>query len=185
MNSQIPSIPRASTLRSASLVLAGLLALGLWAGAAGAADDPRVPESNVEEVGVVKKTEPAPKTAEKIDPCAADDETFCFLNDRFRVRVEWLNFSSETGTGHVVDQPVSDNSGVFWFFDDGNWEMLVKVLDGCDINDRFWVFSAATTNVEYTLTVTDTQSGAEVSYTNPLGNAAAALTDTQALAVCL
>lgn len=159
------------------------IATCLWAVPSSFADDPRIPKSNVEEMGVEKKTKAADDKPQK-EACMTDDQTFCFQNGRFQVRVTWLNFSSETGVGTVVDQPVSDNSGVFWFFTDGNWEMLVKVLDGCALNDRFWVFSAATTNVEYTLTVTDTQTGAEVSYTNPLGNAAAALTDTDALAVC-
>lgn len=58
------------------------------------------------------------------------------------------------------------------------------VLDGCTLNDRFWVFAAATTNVEYTLRVTDTRSGAVQEYTNPLGFAAEALTDTDAFATC-
>jgi hypothetical protein len=62
--------------------------------------------------------------------------------------------------------------------------MLLKVLDGCRVNDRFWVFAAATTNVEYTLRVTDTATGLEKSYFNPLGQAAAALTDTNAFAAC-
>ena len=78
----------------------------------------------------------------------------------------------------------SDTSGLFWFFDADNWEVLVKVLDGCAINQRFWVFAAATTNVEYTLRVTDIESGALSEYFNPLGRAADAITDTSAFATC-
>ncbi|MCP4654899.1 MAG: hypothetical protein GY856_05705, partial [bacterium] len=77
-----------------------------------------------------------------------------------------------------------DDSGILWFFDADNWEMLVKVLDGCALNRRFWVFAAATTNVEYTLRVTDTVSGTVKTYFNPLGNAAAAITDAGAFATC-
>ena len=71
-----------------------------------------------------------------------------------------------------------------WFFAADNWEMLIKVLDGCGLNQNYWVFAAATTNVEYTLTVTDTMTGQEVSYFNPLGQAASAITDTAAFATC-
>ena len=35
--------------------------------------------------------------------------------------------------------------------------MLIKVLDGCTVNNRFWVFAAATTNFEYRLRVTDSE----------------------------
>ncbi|MCP3957063.1 MAG: hypothetical protein GY719_04360 [bacterium] len=78
----------------------------------------------------------------------------------------------------------SSDSGLFWFFTPGNWELLVKVLDGCSINDRFWVFAAATTDVEYTLRVTDIETGRVQEYFNPLGRSAAAITDTEAFATC-
>ncbi|MDA8016846.1 MAG: ARC6/PARC6 family protein [Thermoanaerobaculia bacterium] len=76
------------------------------------------------------------------------------------------------------------DSGLYYFFDADNWEMLVKVLDACGFNDHFWVFSAATTNVEYTLTVTDTFTGKKKRYFNSLGTAAPAITDTSAFATC-
>ena len=63
-------------------------------------------------------------------------------------------------------------------------QLLFKVLDGCSINDRYWVFFAATTDVQFTATVTDTQSGAQRTYTNPQGQAADAVTDTAAFASC-
>ncbi len=62
--------------------------------------------------------------------------------------------------------------------------MLIKVLDGCDITNHFWVFFAATTNVEYTVHVTDTDTGAVQQYFNPLGVAPPAITDTMAFATC-
>ncbi|MCP4658010.1 MAG: hypothetical protein GY856_21585 [bacterium] len=78
----------------------------------------------------------------------------------------------------------SDDSGLFWFFDPDNWEMLVKVLDACGLNGRYWVFAAATTNVEYTLRVVDTETDSVVEYHNPLGTASPAITDTSAFATC-
>ncbi len=63
--------------------------------------------------------------------------------------------------------------------------MLVKMVDACNSPfNSFWVFAAATTNVEYTLRVTDTETGVVKEYFNPLGNAAAALTDTEAFLTC-
>ena len=46
------------------------------------------------------------------------------------------------------------------------------------------MFSAATTNVEYTLTVTDTLTAESKSYRNELGTSAPAITDTGAFAAC-
>ena len=116
-------------------------------------------------------------------PCAPSPTNLCLNRGRFRVEVDWRDFQGNTGPGKVV--PVgSADSGLFWFFDPDNWEMLVKILDACGLNNHFWVFAAATTNVEYTLRVTDTETGAVREYRNLLGNAAAALTDTGAFATC-
>jgi len=116
-------------------------------------------------------------------PCNPGATTFCLNDDRFAVEVDWRDFAGHTGSGTVV--PISsDDSGLFWFFDDQNWEMLVKVLDGCALNDRFWVFAAATTNVEYTLRVTDTVTGMTSNYFNPLGRSSPAITDTGAFPTC-
>ena len=59
------------------------------------------------------------------------------------------------------------------------------MLDGCAVNEHFWVFAAATTNVETTLRVTDAANGEVREYLNPLGVAASAITDTTAFATCL
>ncbi len=122
-------------------------------------------------------------TPEKGTTCTATDTNLCLNNGRFRVEVEWRNFQNETGAGEVVPF-FTDDSGLFFFFDEDNWEMLVKVLNGCPITQHFWVFSAATTNVEYRLRVTDTTNGVMMEYFNPLDNAAPAIVDTQALPTC-
>ncbi len=115
--------------------------------------------------------------------CVPDDTTLCLSGGRFRVRVSWRDFAGNTGPARRVDFG-SDDSGLLWFFDPDNWELLVKVLDGCAVNQRYWVFAAATTNVGTTLEVTDSLSGQMKTYRNPLGTSAAAVTDTFAFATC-
>ena len=115
--------------------------------------------------------------------CTPDTNTVCLLDDRFKVEIDWRDFNGNTGDGRVVT--TSDDSGLLYFFDPDNWEFLVKMVDACNSPfNSFWVFSAATTDVEYTLTVTDTQTNTVKTYSNPLGNAAAAVTDTSAFATC-
>jgi hypothetical protein len=118
-------------------------------------------------------------------PChnAPLTETLHLGRGRFTASVTWDAGDGITGVGHVTP-PATDGSGVFWFFGPDNWELMVKVIDGCSLNHRYWVFSAATTDVEYTLTVTDTQTGAVVRYENPQGRRAPAVTDTSAFATC-
>ena len=115
--------------------------------------------------------------------CFERPTQLCLNHQRFKVEVEWEDFAGETGPGRVLPFG-SDDSGLFWFFSESNWELLVKVLDGCGINNRFWVFAAATTDVRYTLQVTDTATGTVRRYVNPLGTASAAVADTGAFATC-
>ena len=114
----------------------------------------------------------------------ADDPTALYLGDfgRFRVEVEWSD-GNRSGLGQMVPLR-SDDSGLLWFFSENNWEMLIKVLDGCAINQRFWVFAGATTTVGYSLRVTDTATGETRLYENPLGQAARPIADSDAFATC-
>jgi predicted esterase len=115
--------------------------------------------------------------------CMAGPTTLCLGGNRFRVEVSWKDFQGNAGPGTVVPG-ASDDSGLFWFFGPNNWEMLVKVLDGCAVNGHHWVFAAATTTVEYVLTVTDTATGEVATWHNPPGKASPAITDTNALGGC-
>jgi hypothetical protein len=71
------------------------------------------------------------------------------------------------------------DTGAFWFFDSVNLEIMIKVLDGRQINDHFWVFYGSLSNVEYEITVTDNETGRLRTYTNPPGRVAS-VTDTEA-----
>ena len=107
----------------------------------------------------------------------------CLGDGRFRVEIDWRD---TRGVPHpaVPAQVGSDDSRLFTFFSPDNWEVLTKVLDGCAINGKYWVYSAATTDVGYDLRVIDTWSGKQVQYSNPAGTPAAAITDGGALDVC-
>jgi membrane-associated phospholipid phosphatase len=112
--------------------------------------------------------------------CAADDTTLCLTGGRFKVQARWQTAQGASGAGHGAS--LGTDSGRFWFFDDDNTELTVKVLDACDGFDRFWVFASGLTNVETTLTVTDTQTGRVRQYFNPQGKAFAPVQDTSAFA---
>jgi beta-lactamase superfamily II metal-dependent hydrolase len=114
--------------------------------------------------------------------CVPDDSTLCFLDNRFQVRVAWERPNGESGVGHAL--PVTDRAGLFYFFHPDNLEMLIKMIDACSLDDRFWVFYAATTNVEFQLSVTDLETGAAREYFNPQGHPAPPVQDTGAFDTC-
>ncbi|MCP4657365.1 MAG: hypothetical protein GY856_18290, partial [bacterium] len=99
--------------------------------------------------------------------CTGGATSLCLQDERFRIEVDWRDFEGHTGSGQAV--PLTPDTGYFWFFDDTNVELIIKVLDGTAINGRYWVFYGALSNVEYTITVTDTVTQATKVYTNPLG----------------
>jgi hypothetical protein len=116
-------------------------------------------------------------------PCVSGPTTLCLMGGRFQVDVAWRAPSGQAGFGGVASCGTSD-SGLFWFFSPSNWEMLVKMVNGCGLNARYWVFMAATTNVEFTLRVEDTETGVIQQYFNPLNRQAPPLADTSAFATC-
>ena len=62
---------------------------------------------------------------------------------------------------------------------------MIKVIDGCGYNDRYWVFAGGLTNVETHLTVRDTQNPTAVfARTNPLNQAFAPILFIDAFDTC-
>ena len=126
----------------------------------------------------------APRTflveaAEPKGTCVADAETLCLQDSRYSATVDWLRAGGEGGSGAVVHAGTND-SGMFRFFDADNWEVLIKVLDGCTANGHVWVYGASTTDLGYAIRVTDTVTGTVREYRNEPGTPAAAITDATA-----
>ena len=107
------------------------------------------------------------------------------IDGRFQITVSYK--TAEGGGSSGNGQAIALNSlgvaqgGLFWFFTADNPEMLIKVIDGCSVNEKYWLFYAAGTNVGFTAVVTDLQTGAHKSYANTDGTAAAPVQDTAAL----
>lgn len=114
--------------------------------------------------------------------CVNGNRTLCSTNNRFDISVRWRTSDGTTGTGRAV--PLTNDTGYFWFFNENNIEMVIKVLNGCGLNQRFWVFAGGLTDVEVEITVRDTETGAVKTYTNPLGRAFQPIQDTSAFAGC-
>ncbi len=81
---------------------------------------------------------------------------------RFTVEVDWLSPTGSTGKGTAVQ--LTSDSGYFWFWESTNVELLVKLLDKRGINGYYWFFYGALTDVDYTITVTDTETSTVKTY---------------------
>jgi lysyl endopeptidase len=122
-------------------------------------------------------------------PCVPSNTTLCVDDQpgdkRFQIQV-----TVNTTEGPGLHGPGTDISlanlgitqgGIFWFFSATNPEMLIKVIDACSIGSQIWVFYAALTNVGFSVTVTDTQTGHAKTYSNSDQSTAAPVQDTSAL----
>ena len=114
-------------------------------------------------------------------PCLPGDGHLCLSDGRFQVAATWST-GAGSGPGHAVS--LTSDTGYFWFFDASNVEVVLKVLNACGFNQRFWVFAGGLTNVQVHLTVTDTMTGAVKTYDNPQGRAFQPVQDTNAFATC-
>ncbi|HEX5714726.1 MAG TPA: CSLREA domain-containing protein [Thermoanaerobaculia bacterium] len=116
---------------------------------------------------------------ERLPACQPDEETLCLgAGDRFRVTARWTA-QGTNGPGKAV--PLAAFNGSFWFFDAANLEITVKVLDGCGVNDRFWVFLSGLTDVGVEVTVEDTATSNTWTHGHAAGTPLQPRLDTNAL----
>lgn len=123
-------------------------------------------------------------TLADIAACVPGANALCLTGGRFKASVDW-HTATANGSGFAVPLPAAPQSGLFYFFDPTNIEMLIKVLDACvPPFNHYWVFFAATTNVEFAVVVADTETGKTVAYFNPLNRSAPPVQDINAFATC-
>ena len=145
---------------SLGLLLLGLCVAPVLAGEAEAPEAAATPESVV--------------SADEHTTCVASDTVMCLvdsdddeLGDRFRVTVE-LGTKEQIEVGQGTPAKVvkggdryigTKESGLFYFFDPTNWEVLLKVLPACssDLGNSVWVLAASASDQAMRITVTDTQ----------------------------
>ncbi|MCG8460297.1 MAG: spondin domain-containing protein [Holophagales bacterium] len=113
---------------------------------------------------------------------AVDPPPLLLQGGRFTVTAEWENRDGTRGV--AMPEPLTADTGYFWFFDANNVEAVIKVLDACAINGHFWVFAGGLTDVEVELVVTDTLTDTTRTYTNDLDNPFQPIQETSAFATC-
>jgi hypothetical protein len=114
--------------------------------------------------------------------CTADANTLCLNSNRFQVTATYNAGTSGSGNANVVS--MTDDTGYLWFFGASNVETVIKILNGCGTGGHYWVFAGGLTNVKVVITVTDTQTGATKTYTNPQGAVFQPIQDTAAFSTC-
>ncbi len=110
------------------------------------------------------------------------DPSAFVLGSRFGLAAEWRTRDGRTGLARP--EAITSDSSYLWFFRPGNVEVVNKVLNGCAVNDRRWVFVTGLTDVEVSLRVEDREREAEWTLRNPQGVPFATTLATDAFATC-
>lgn len=116
-------------------------------------------------------------------PCTPGSSSLCLQQGRFLAEVSFKESANRVGRGTVAS-PRTKDSGLFWFYEPTNWELLVKVLDGCAVNGHHWVFASASTSLDYRITVTDLETHQTVQYRHRTNDPLESVADIEAFATC-
>ncbi|HTO88942.1 MAG TPA: hypothetical protein VMR54_15590, partial [Thermoanaerobaculia bacterium] len=151
------------------LLVAGATLSSAFPGSAGGARAAYAGGSDFGGDGFVSRL--SPTLGDASQECLPASDTLCLNAGRFKVQVAWrVPSQGKSGAGKAV--PLTKDTGYFWFFNDANIELVIKVLDARALDRHFWVFYGALSNVEYTITVTDMQTKRVRTYFNPDGRLA-------------
>ena len=92
--------------------------------------------------------------------CRPSATTLCLNNRRFRVNVSWEDFEGHTGLGNATN--LTQDTGYFWYFDESNVEMVIKVLDD---ENRGWIADWAS-GIEHVIDLHEEDNGIRVDAIN-------------------
>jgi hypothetical protein len=106
------------------------------------------------------------------------------LGGRFRATMNWTDATAKPPLAATpVLSPVG-NSGAFWALRPEDWEVTLRMLDGCGRNGFFWVLASGFSRLGFELEITDTWTGQKKLYGNETGRLFRPVQDRQAFATC-
>ena len=111
--------------------------------------------------------------------CQPSATRLCLRDGAYAVEATWTDAAGLSDAARVGGARTSE-SGLLTFFSAENWELQVKVLDGCALNDHLWVFAAGTTDVGFDLQVTELASGRIAAYSHAAGQPVPPILDVEA-----
>ncbi len=112
-------------------------------------------------------------------PCD-DANALCLDGGRFEAMVDWHRPSAADDGTRRMALPEASRSGLFSSSRSSDPQLLVNMLDGCNVNGHHWLYFATVTDTELTVKVRDTQTGRTWVYFKPAGSVPAPVRDVEA-----
>ena len=116
--------------------------------------------------------------------CIETTTAACLNNERFKVEFEWESPPTFPLANALVASAGTGDSALFYYQNPENWEVLVKVLNACTLNNKYWVFASVASDVAWTLKVTDTDNGTIKTWDHLAGTPSLSVNDTGAFDTC-
>ena len=92
--------------------------------------------------------------------CRPSASRACLNERRFGVSARYSTQTVARAPAKRLDAyGFGDSGALFYFFGPDNPEMLLKVVDGCWLNDHWWVFGSAATDLAYEVAIEDLADG--------------------------
>lgn len=92
--------------------------------------------------------------------CRPSRSRACLNERRFDVSARYSTQSvSRAPAKRLETLGLGDSGALFYFFGRDNPEMLLKVVNGCWLNDHWWVFGSAATDLVYEVAIDDLADG--------------------------
>lgn len=109
-----------------------------------------------------------------------DTNALCLDGGRFEASVEWHRPSAAADGTRRMLLPEAPRSGLFSSPRSSDPQLLINLLDGCNVNGHHWLYLATVADAELTVKVRDTQTGRTWAWFNPAGSVAAPVRDVEA-----
>ena len=135
----------------------------------------------VDHADPIPDPDPGPPTGPGYTDCVPETTPLVFEGG-YRVQMCYETPAGDLGEGKAGIW-ASGESGLLWFFNRWNAEVLIKVLSSaCDLtnNEHVWVFVAPVTDLAFNLHVTDSEGLRTWSHRNRQGDTASTRSDTRA-----
>jgi hypothetical protein len=114
--------------------------------------------------------------------CEPGPNTLCLQNGRFQVEANQTSADGILGIGSAISYDAI--TGAFAFGESDASEFALKIINACEINDHFWVFTGTSHDLAFQLQITDTQTDQVRRYIGSPISPADAIVDTLAFATC-
>jgi len=107
-----------------------------------------------------------PEAPEDLCENDLDNGVVCLRNDRFEITGTWTDFANPANTEPLIWTPVEDINATAGFQNNPSGiQIVMRIADSCTNTNEWWIWLGGFTDAGWDITVRDTATNAEQTYT--------------------